>query len=401
MKSKPLILVIAALLCGFSALAVSAFGEAPPPQLADGKQVDWNGWKFRWAIRDREGLVLNDLSFRGRKVMKYAGLQEIFVPYHPGQPRPEDALDGMGKDQNLQTLLEGKDCIPGTVCAMFNRDGKPDGRKVVAMHEEVTGLSYIGESGRAYGKMLVLWCASKLGDYTYFIRWRFKPDGSFMPQIGLTGKLSHTRRDPVEKRGAMVYNRGASRVFAPSHVHNFYYRLDFDIDGPENDLVEEFNHKQDVPNDSYESHDTWTPLKRECARSLDPLAFRSWRVVDYNSRNAHGMPRSYELLPGGNGIFRGASSELITQADFWVQKYRHPEFPLSSTDARTVKQGMPRYLNDESVEGQDLVVWYAMHVHHLPRTENWPQMPVEWAHFDVVPRDFLDVTPIDAVKEPQ
>lgn len=397
---KPrLILLAAALIGGCSTLAVHALGEQPPPRPTDGREVEWGGWKFRWAVRDREGLVLNDLSFRGRKVMKYAGLQEIFVPYHPGQPRPEDALDGMGK--NLQELLQGKDCIPGTICSMFDRDGKPDGKKVVAMHEEVTGLSYLGEGGRAYGKMLVLWCASKLGDYTYFIRWRLRDDGSFSPQVGLTGKLSHTRTDPVPSRGAQVVNRGATRVFAPSHVHNFYYRLDFDIDGPENDLVEEFNHQQDVPNRSFESHDTWTPLKRECARSLDPLAFRTWRVVDYNSRTRNGFARSYELIPGGNGTFRGAASELITQADLWVQKYRPQEFPLSSTDGRTVKLGMPRYLNDESVEGQDVVLWYALHVHHLPRTENWPQMPVEWAGFDMVPRDFLDTSPINAVKEPQ
>jgi primary-amine oxidase len=330
--------------------------------------------------------------------MKYAGLNEIFVPYHPGQPRPEDALDGMGND--LQELIPGKDCIPGSVCAMFDAQGKTTGRKVVAMHEEATGPAYIGEAGRAPGKMLVLWCASKLGDYTYFIRWRFKPDGSFMPQVGLTGKLSHTRPTPVAGRGAMVSTSGA-RVFAPSHVHNFYYRLDFDIDGPENDTVEEFNHKQDVPNESFGSQDRWTPLKRECARSLDPLAFRSWRVVDHGSFNRHGMPRSYELVPGGNGIFRGAASEMIAQADFWVQRFKPSEFPLSATDDLSVKAGMPRYFNDEPVEKQDVVVWYAMHVHHLPRTENWPQMPVEWAGFEIVPRDFLDRAPINAVKEPQ
>lgn len=386
-------------LTALSVLAVRAFGEQPPPRPTDGKEVDWSGWKFRWSVRDREGLVLHDLRFQGRQVMRYAGLQEIFVPYHPGQPRPEDALDGMGR--NLQELKPGTDCIPGTVCAMFNRDGQPDGRKVVAMHEEGTGLAYLGEGGRATGKMLVLWCASKLGDYTYFIRWRFKGDGSFMPQVGLTGKLSHTRPEPVQGRGAMVHNRGPVRVFAPSHVHNFYYRLDFDIDGPENDAVEEFNHKQDVPGQSLASHDMWTPLPRETGRSLAPESFRSWRVVDHESRNRHLMPRSYELVPGGNGVFRGAASEAITQADFWVQRYRPSEFPLSSTDGRTVKQGMPRYFNDEEVAGQDVVVWYAMHVHHLPRTENWPQMPVEWAGFEVIPRDFLDGSPIEAVKEPQ
>lgn len=390
--------VALALVAGLSMLAAHAVAEQPPPAPADGKEVTWQGWKFRWNVRYREGLVLTDVSYGGRKVLKYAGLNEIFVPYHPGQPRPEDALDGIGK--NLQELIPGKDCIPGTTCAMFDVNGRTTGKPMVAMHEESTGPIYMGDAGRDYGKMLVLWCASKLGDYVYFIQWRFRSDGMLMPQVGLTGKLNHTQENAVENRGSQVYNLNGARVFGPSHVHNFYYRLDFDIDGPQNDVVEEFNHRQDVPNSSYQSQDTWTPLRRECARSLDSLAFRTWRVVDYGSRNRHGRPRSYELMPGGNGIFRGASSEAIAQADFWVQRYRPTEFPLSSGDARSVKEGLPRYINDEGLDGQDVVVWYAMHVHHLPRTEDWPEMPVEWMGFRLQPRDFLDVTPVDAKKEP-
>lgn len=393
------LLPLACAVCAaLSMLAARAFQEQPAPAAVDGKEVTWNGWKFHWKVRYREGLVLTDVYYGGRKVLKYAGLNEIFVPYHPGQPRPEDALDGIGK--NLQELLPGKDCLPGTTCAMFDINGKTEGKRMVAMHEESTGLSYMGDSGRAYGKMLVLWCASKLGDYVYFIRWRFRDDGMMMPQVGLTGKLNHTQATNVANRGSLVYNRQGAQVFGPSHVHNFYYRLDFDIDGPEGNVVEEFNHKQDIPNVSFDSQDTWTPLRRECARSLDPLAFRSWRVVNYGSKNRHGFARSYELVPGGNGIFRGAASEMISQADFWVQRYRPNEFPLSATDDRSVKEALPRYVNDEPLDGQDVVVWYAMHVHHLPRTENWPEMPVEWAGFDLLPRDFLDVTPIDAKKEP-
>lgn len=389
----------ALLLAVVAAVSARAFQEEPPPAPGAGREVKWEGWTFRWAVRQREGLVLSDVSFRGRKVLKHAALAEIFVPYHPGQPRPEDSLDGMGK--NLMDLLPGRDCIPGTVCAMFDANGSPDGRKLVAIHEESTGLAYLGESGRAYGKMLVLWCASQLGDYVYFIRWQFKDDGSFMPRIGLTGKLNHVRNnETVPRRGSVVYRGPAGQVFGPSHVHNFYYRLDFDIDGPENDLVEEFNARQDVPGRSLEWQHDWTPLRRETSRPLSAAAFRSWRVIDKVARNGVGLPRSYHLLPGGNGVFRGAASEPFTQADFWVARYRPTEFPLSSADPRSVKEALHTYFNDESVDGADLVTWYVMHVHHVPRTEDWPEMPVEWAGFDVIPRDFLDTTPLQARKEP-
>ena len=367
--------------------------EEPPPGPTDGTQVNWEGWTFRWDVRQREGLVLTDISFRGRKVMKYAGLAEIFVPYHPGQPRPEDALDGMGK--NMQELLPSKDCIPGTTCAMFDAEGKTGGKRVVAMHEESTGLAYMGESGRAYGKMLVLWCSSRLGGYTYLIRWRFRDDGMLMPEVGLTGKLEHSRIADASPQGSIVdREEGGGTRFAPSHVHNFYYRLDFDIDGPANDLVEEFTHRQVRPEQSLDSEDTWTPLLRETSRALDGTAFRRWRVADRISTNALGHRRSYELAPGGNGVFRGASSEAFAQADLWAVRARQREFPLSAADGRTVKQALPTYVNGETLDGQDVAVWYAMHVHHQPRTEDWPAMPVEWAGFTLMPRDFLDRSPL-------
>ena len=33
---------------------------------------------------------------------------------------------------------------------------------------------------------------------------------------------------------------------------------------------------------------------------------------------------------------------------------------------------------------------YMLSVHHQPRTEEWPDMPVEWVGFRLMPRDFLD-----------
>ena len=35
-----------------------------------------------------------------------------------------------------------------------------------------------------------------------------------------------------------------------------------------------------------------------------------------------------------------------------------------------------------------------VHLHHLPRTEDWPGMPVDYAGFTLKPRDFLDRSPV-------
>src|SRR5262249_55081498 len=100
---------------------------------------------------------------------------------------------------------------------------------------------------------------------------------------------------------------------------------------------------------------------------------------------------SYELLPGGNGVFRGATAETITHAELWVTRYHDEEYPQ---ETRRLARALPEYLNGESVDGENVVVWYALHVHHIPRTEDWPSMPVEWVAFMLRPRDFLDTSPV-------
>ena len=69
-------------------------------------------------------------------------------------------------------------------------------------------------------------------------------------------------------------------------------------------------------------------------------------------------------------------------------------FPFSSADPRPLRTALPSYVNNESVDGADVVVWYVMHVQHLPRTEDYPAMPMDWAGFHLVPRDFLDSSPL-------
>jgi primary-amine oxidase len=351
-----------------------------------GNTVEWEGWSFNWSIQPRNGLVLTDVSFRGRKVLKYAGLAEIFVPYDRGQPRPEDFGGGIGN--RFEEIIPGKDCIPGSLrCQTFNAEGKEEGKRIVMIHEESIGLSYKGGNGRAYGKKLVIWNVYNLGGYHYINRWRFRDDGCILPEIGMTGALNHTGTGDASPHGSLV---GKPKVFAPSHVHNIYYCLDFDIDGPENNVVEEFNYVQDKPGSLSGTH-SWTPIEKEAGRPWSAETFRSWRVVNRTSKNALGLPRSYELIPGGNGIYRGGSAETFAQAELWVTRYHADEYPV---EKRPLKAALAAYLNEEPVDGQDVVVWYVLHMHHIPRTEDWPNMPVEWAGFMLKPRDFLDSSPV-------
>src|SRR5207253_8467163 len=117
-------------LIGLAALALLALLGArtgsekkePPAGPKDGTKVDWEGWTFNWSLRRLEGLVLTDVHFRGRKVLKYAGIAELFTAYDQGQPRPVD-LGQNGLGDPLAPLVPGIDCSSGEWCKVFDAQG--------------------------------------------------------------------------------------------------------------------------------------------------------------------------------------------------------------------------------------------------------------------------------------
>ncbi len=374
-----------------------------PPDYTAGQIVEWEGWSFRWQFRDIEGLMLNDVYFQGRKVLKSINLSEIYVPYAPGAPRPEDFSFG-GFLANPMPLEIGRDCnSAGTGCKPFNRDGSAaTGTNAdVMMHEEPTGFAYAGTQGRAPGKMLVLWSMVHFkgtdDGYTYVVKWKFRNDGSICPEVGATGGLQHLNIGAGTDAGVVVgKDAQGEEVFAPSHVHNFYFRIDFDIDGADSNVAEEFTYEPDST-DPQIARAVWRPFERETGRVLSENVFRSWRVKNPKSLNAIGRPRSYHLMPGGHGAWKDGGFPVCS-GDFFITKFRASEFPYSATDNRRMLSALSNYLNDEAVVETDVVAWYRLSFVHHPRAEDWPAQPIVWNSFELMPRDFLDASPLKPKK---
>jgi primary-amine oxidase len=115
--------------------------------------------------------------------------------------------------------------------------------------------------------------------------------------------------------------------------------------------------------------------------------------VNRNSRNALGHPRSYQLVSGSTGVYR-SDKQPSTQADLWITRNKPNEFAYSAVDSRTSLQALPNYVNGESLEGQAPVLWYWLGFHHFPRSEDFLHQPVVWHSFELMPRDFLDSSPL-------
>jgi primary-amine oxidase len=122
--------------------------NGPSFTVTDGNLVTWQNWSMRVGFNYREGLVLHDVCFDGRSVLKRAALVEMAVPY--GDPRPpytrKCAFDvgdyGLGNCANSLEL--GCDCL-GHIhyfdAVLNTTEGTPKIlKKAVCMHEADNGL---------------------------------------------------------------------------------------------------------------------------------------------------------------------------------------------------------------------------------------------------------------------
>jgi primary-amine oxidase len=207
----------------------------------------------------------------------------------------------------------------------------------------------------------------------------------------------------------------APRLNALHHQHIFCARLDFDLDGGGNSVTEV--HTESAPAGADNPHgNAWVTVSRtlrtelEARRQIDISEARGWTVINPNTTNAVGEPVGYRLITGENTRpFSAEGSSVRRRAGFidyhlWVTPYandeRYPagEYPYQHPGG----DGLPRWVEaDRSIENTDVVVWYTMNHHHVPRPEDWPVMPVARIGFSLKPWGFFDRSPALDVPPPE
>ncbi len=210
------------------------------------------------------------------------------------------------------------------------------------------------------------------------MQWTFGDDGSIQPSVGATGKLQKCTTDP-----RFGWPISASCVRGTSHAHNYYWRLDFDLVGAANNMVEmiEFG-----GNGTAQRPIATQNYTTETATQVDPALFRTWRIKNNQVTNADLHPISYELLSNSDHTFRGPTFEPWTTNDIYVTQYRQCEQWVSHNPTTN---GCGDNVS-QFVDGQQLtdpILWYGITFHHLARDEDDPLMSSHWSSFTLLPRD--------------
>jgi hypothetical protein len=326
--------------------------------------VNYADWSFAWSIPTGwgGGLVISKADFRGTRVLYKATQPYVLVPYHGNAPHFKDGLNNQGAPYT-PVLPTSANAPVGMATPPAGNDNAyhPINNPTGAVFLETLPGTLLEPA------MAVVWAKFQCYNYQYVHRWAFRADGSIEAGVGLGGRL-------------WTFNPTTG-----GHVHNFYFRLDFDLVTADNNQVQEFSHAGNNP-----GQDSWQPLLVEGVRTAQPGTATKWRVVN-KSPKPNGQLRSYELTPASDMGRDGTYSS----ADLWVLQYDASQDGAAVGFTDAVLGTTYLHGPNASVDGRDVVVWYCMRHHHQPRQlgEETNVLPYEFLSFRIEPRDFIDSTP--------
>lgn len=395
-------------------------------------EVRWQNFVFRFTLHPREGPVLYQVAYQDgaklRPILYRASLSDMLVPYGDTDPNWtfRNAFDegeyGIGR---MAGPIEPLKDVPANA-VFFDADfaddrGKPyKVEKAVALYERDGGLlwkhldTYVSNQNQSHrARELVLTFVATISNYDYQIAWTFRQDGAIGMEAALTGIMlakGVTAQDEARMGTDMKAHHAhlvAPGVAAPHHQHFFNFRLDFDVDGPDNVVLEDNVRSMPAGKDNPMSNGimmTSTPLTHELAaqRDMDLATARKWRVVSATAKNELGGRTGYALLPAENSVpYLLPSSPVRQKGRFvdhhlWVTRFAEGERFAAGPYPNQGKagQGLPEWTKaDRDLNGKDVVLWYTFGVTHIPRPEDWPVMPAYYTGFKLVPVGFFARNP--------
>lgn len=341
-------------------------------------------WDFCWESRIRENVVLSDVHYTppGKtpfRVLGSARLAQLHVAYDESDVTYNDITQyGLGGSY-LLTLTQA-DCPAGELLDVQSRPA-------VCIWQTSADRGYQTPTQAARAASLHLFSISQVGAYAYIVNWIFYDDGTFEPGIGATGALQRNRDDITLPYGRVL--QGDPDTLWLSHTHNYYWRLDFDLGvSARDDVVKQLQYTLD--SQSRRTLNTEV-ITTEQARRIDPAAQRLWRVMDSDTREAAG----YQIEPLRAGHrFERKQIEPYSDYDFFVTVVSDCE-RFASQNARfnpDCDNNVLEFVDGQSLQNQDIVVWNRVSFHHTPRSEDQRSMHTHWDDFRITPVNLLKGT---------
>ena len=265
------------------------------------------------------GVELRDVKYRGKSVFKRAHVPILNVHYD---------LDACGPYRDWQ-WQEGMFLADGTDVAAGIRMCATAPQTIMEAGSDVGNFRGVAVYKKPANDELLLVSEMEAGWYRYVSRWEFTTDGVIRARFGFDG---------IDN--SCVCN---------AHHHNAYWRFDFDPAA--------------VGRSRFNEYDTFafnTPILTEAKRYRDYVRNRYWSIENIVSGEL------IRIMPGhDDGV-----ADSYARGDAWFLRYRATELDdgRNSTGSNT-EADLDMFVNGESLDGQDVVIWYSGHFDHITGVE--------------------------------
>ena len=398
----------------------------------EGNQVSWQNWHFHFSIDPKVGLIVTNVAYddngKLRSILYEGSLSEIFVPYQdPAEGWYHwtflDLGEGNVWGSVASTLEPGADCPDNAAffdSVIATSRGIPQRlpRAACLFEREAGDFAWRHAPGGMQPdsrrrRDLVLRMITTFGNYDYAVDWTFLQDGSIKVGVGATGSVdvkavrSRTAAEDTTGNDRRYGHFVAENTVAVNHDHYFCFRLDLDVDGVENSFLKEELKPQKLTGETprksvWVTESKIAKVEEEAQLQMMMEHPALWRVVNPNVMSPLGYPVGYEIAPGHNAVSLMSDEDYpqrragFVHHQLWVTPYRQDEryaagdYPTQSHGG----DGLPAWTKtNRSIDNTDIVVWYTLGFHHVPRPEDWPIMPAAWHEFELRPFDFFARNP--------
>jgi primary-amine oxidase len=284
----------------------------------EGGELRWQNWAVRIGFNYREGPALYQVTYDDhgtqRDIAYRLSFAEMVVPYRDASfdhyRRTAFDIGEWGLGFMTTSLELGCDCL-GEVryldAVLHDTKGEPYTiANAICLHEEDNAVLWKHVDARAGAEVrrmrrMVVSCHVTVSNYEYLVYWRFYQDGNIECEVRATGLMVTTslaEGAPAPPTAEVV----DVRTYAPFHQQFLVARLDLDVDGAGNTVVEVDAEAMPLsPENPYGLSlvNRMTPVRSEAesGRDFNWATQRSWRIVNPNKTNAAGGNVAYRLVP--------------------------------------------------------------------------------------------------------
>ncbi|KAK6849702.1 Copper amine oxidase [Apiospora arundinis] len=366
--------------------------------------VSWMDFTFFVSDSRDLGVRLFDIRYKGKRILYELGMEEAMAHYAGQDPIQSGAvfLDTYfgGFGGQMVSLVNGYDCpaystyLNTTYVDGTTRKVRPNG---ICLFESDPGYPIQRHSGTGYTSItknvvFTLRTVTTAGNYDYMTSYDFHLDGAVTIHVRASGFIQSAFYANNEEYGFKIHDDLSGSM----HDHVITFKADFDILGEKNSLqkvefvptTETYHWNNNKPRNTMKAKKSFITNEDDAKINFETNSPSIYAVVNKDELNKFGEAPGYRIHPAAGVIHLtvkdssvGGKALNVANHHLYATKFKDTEVrgssPYNLLDVEDPLVDFAKFQNSESLEQEDLVLWFNLGMHHIPHTGDLPNTMVQ------------------------